>query len=398
MSIVNTVSHAGLPVPDRAALAHSQRLCHRIRETIHLNGGDISFARFMEMALYEPGLGYYSAGARKFGSAGDFVTAPEISGLFTQCLARQCSQIITELSHSSILELGPGSGRMACDLLLELDQKNVLPEKYFMLELSADLRQRQQQQVHEKIPHLEHRVIWLDRLPHKPFTGIILGNEVLDAMPVHRLIRQNNIFHELCVRNTEDGFGWETVSLTDQLQLLIESRLREVSGNLPGGYITEINLQVDSWLNSLAALLTRGVMLFIDYGYPRHDYYHPQRTEGTLLCHYRHYVHDDPFLYPGLQDITASVDFTTVAEAADQAGLRTSGFISQVHFLMNNGLDELLSRNQLTSTVEHAELGRQARMLTMPGEMGERFKVIALTKDFSIALAGFRTFDQRSRL
>src|SRR5690606_8498733 len=174
-------------------------------------------------------------------------------------------------------------------------------------------------------------------------------------MPVQRLIRLNNIFHELCVRNTEDGFGWETVSLTDQIQLLVESRLREVSGNLPGGYITEINLQVDSWLNSLAAILTSGVMLFIDYGYPRHDYYHPQRTEGTLLCHYRHYVHDDPFLYPGLQDITASVDFTTVAEAADQAGLRTSGFISQVHFLMNNGLDELLSRNQLTSTVEHAE-------------------------------------------
>lgn len=350
------------------------------------------------MALYEPGLGYYSGGARKFGSAGDFVTAPEISGLFTQCLARQCSQIIAELTQSSILELGPGSGRMACDLLLELDQINALPEKYFMLELSADLRQRQQRQVHEKIPHLEHRVIWLDRLPQTPFQGIILGNEVLDAMPVHRLIRQNNIFHELCVRNTEDGFGWETVSLTDRLLLLVESRLREVTGNLPGGYITEINSQVDSWLNSLAALITRGVMLFIDYGYPRHEYYHPQRTEGTLLCHYRHYAHDDPFLYPGLQDITASVDFTTVAEAADRAGLRTSGFISQAHFLMNNGLDELLNRNQLTSTAEHAELGRQARMLTMPGEMGERFKVIALTKDFSVPLAGFRTFDQRSRL
>jgi SAM-dependent MidA family methyltransferase len=398
MSIVNTINRADLPVPDSVALAHSQRLCHRIRQTIHLNGGNISFARYMEMALYEPGLGYYSGGACKFGSAGDFVTAPEISILFTQCLARQCSQIITQLPQPSILELGPGSGRMARDLLLELDQNNVLPEKYFMLELSADLRHKQQQQIHDNIPHLEHRVIWLDRLPQKPFSGLVLGNEVLDAMPVHRLIKQNNIFHELCVRNTEDGFSWETVSLTHQLQQLVEKQLGELYGNLPDGYITEINLQINPWLNSLADLLTQGVMLFIDYGYPCHEYYHPQRTEGTLLCHYRHHVHDDPFLYPGLQDITASVDFTTVAEAADCAGLRTSGFITQAHFLMNNGLEELLNRNQLTSAIEHAELGRQARLLTMPGEMGERFKVIALTKDFSIPLAGFQTFDQRSRL
>ena len=398
MSIVNTVSHAGLPVPDSAALTHSQRLCHRIRETIYLNGGNISFARFMEMALYEPGLGYYSGGARKFGSAGDFVTAPEISGLFTQCLARQCSQVISELPQSSMLELGPGSGRMACDLLLELDQNNVLPEKYFMLELSADLRQRQQQQIRETIPHLENRVIWLNHLPQKPFRGLVLGNEVMDAMPVHRLIRQNNIFHELCVRNTEDGFGWEIVPLTSHLQALVQAGLREVSGILPVGYMTEINPQIGPWLRSLADLLTQGVLLFVDYGYPRHEYHHPQRTDGTLLCHYRHHAHDDPFLYPGLQDITASVDFTAVAEAADHAGLQVSGFTTQAHFLINSGLEELVNRNQLTGIADRVELCRQARMLTMPGEMGERFKVIALTKDFSVPLAGFRTFDQRSRL
>jgi len=398
MIISKSVDHTSLPVPDSTALAHSQRLCHRIRETIQLNSGAISFTRFMEMALYEPGLGYYSGGAHKFGSAGDFVTAPEISTLFTQCLATQCRQIISEMPQSSILELGPGSGRMACDLLQELEQNNALPEKYFMLELSADLRQRQQQRIHEKIPHLANSVVWLDRLPEQPFTGVILGNEVLDAMPVYRLIKQNDIFYELCVSNTGDAFGWETVTLNSQLQQHVDIRLGEAALGFPDGYITEINLQIYPWLNSLAGLLTRGVILFIDYGYPRHDYYHPQRTEGTLLCHYRHHVHDDPYLYPGLQDITASVDFTAVAEAADHAGLQISGFTTQAHFLMNNGLEKLMNQNQLTSAMDRVELGRQARILTMPGEMGERFKVIALTKDFSIPLAGFRTFDQRSRL
>jgi len=398
MSIANPVDRASLPVPDSTALAHSQRLCHRIRETIHLNGGNISFARFMEMALYEPGLGYYSGGARKFGSAGDFVTAPEISILFTQCLARQCQQIIGELSKSSILELGPGTGRMACDLLHALEHNNVLPEKYYMLELSADLRQRQQQLIHEKIPHLENRIIWLNHIPEQPFTGIILGNEVLDAMPVHRLIKQNNILHELCVSNADDGFGWEAIPLNSQLKQHVDIRLSKISSELPDGYVTEINLQINPWLNSLANLLTQGVMLFIDYGYPRHEYYHPQRTEGTLICHYRHHVHDDTFLYPGLQDITASVDFTAVAEAADHVGLHTGGFTTQAHFLMNNDLEVLMNQNQLTNMVDRVELGRQTRILTMPGEMGERFKVIALTKDFSFPLAGFQTFDQRLRL
>lgn len=398
MSIVKSVDCASLPVPDSTVLAHSQRLCHRIRETIQLNNGAISFARFMEMALYEPGLGYYSGGSRKFGSAGDFVTAPEISVLFTQCLARQCCQIISELPQSSILELGPGSGRMACDLLYELNRNNTLPEKYFMLELSADLRQRQQQLIHEKIPQLANRVIWLDQLPEQPLTGIILGNEVLDAIPVHRLIKQNGDFKELCIRNNGEGFAWEIVPTGSELQNHTDMIFSEILRNLPDGYITEINLQINPWLYSLSDILAHGVMLFVDYGYPRHEYYHPQRTEGTLLCHYRHHVHDDPFLYPGLQDITASVDFTAIAETADHAGLQVHGFTTQTHFLMNNGLDELLNQNQLTSAVDRAELGRQARLLTMPGEMGERFKVIVLAKDFSIPLTGFRSFDHRSRL
>jgi len=358
----------------------------------------ISFARFMELALYEQGLGYYSGGARKFGEAGDFVTAPEISSLFTRCLAGQCQQILRELKQPSILELGPGSGVMACDLLQALEQKNCLPEKYFMLELSADLKQRQQQLVVKKIPHLANRVFWLDHLPEQPFAGLILGNEVLDAMPVHRLIMKNGSFNELCAGITDDEFSWFYRSPEKQIITQINKLPGDITQDLSEGYVTEISLQIRPWLNSLADILTCGVMLFIDYGYTRREYYHPQRTGGTLLCHYRHHVHDDPFLYPGLQDITASVDFTLVAEAAVEAGFKVRGYTTQAHFLLDNGLDELLNQSHLTRASDQAESGRQARILIMPGEMGERFKVIALARDFNVPLAGFQSFDQRSRL
>ena len=398
MPIIQSVPRAELPVPDSEALEHSKRLCNRIREVIQQNNDMISFARFMEMALYEPGLGYYSGGASKFGEAGDFVTAPEISSLFSRCLAGQCQQILRELLQPSILELGPGSGVMACDLLQALEQKNCLPEKYFMLELSADLKQRQQQLVVKKIPHLANRVFWLDHLPEQPFTGLILGNEVLDAMPVYRLIKKNGGFSELCAGITDDEFSWFHRFPEEQIITLINKLPGEITQDLSEGYVTEINLQIRPWLKSFADILARGVMLFIDYGYTRRDYYHPQRTGGTLLCHYRHHVHDNPFLYPGLQDITASVDFTLVAEAAVETGLKVRGYTTQAHFLLDSGLDELINQSHLTRVSDQAELGRQARILMMPGEMGERFKVMALAKDFNVPLAGFQSFDLRSRL
>jgi SAM-dependent MidA family methyltransferase len=398
MPIIQSVPRAELPVPDSEALEHSKRLCNRIREVIQQNNDMISFARFMEMALYEPGLGYYSGGASKFGEAGDFVTAPEISSLFTHCLARQCQQVLSELQQPSILEFGPGSGVMACDLLQFLEQKNCLPEKYLMLELSADLKQRQQKLVEKKIPHLANRIFWLDHLPVQPFTGIILGNEVLDAMPVNRLVMKNGSFSELCTAFTDDEFYWVHRDPEERIKTQINKLPDDIKQGLSEEYVTEINLQIRPWLDSLADILARGVMLFIDYGYTRHEYYHPQRAAGTLLCHYRHHVHSDPFLYPGLQDITASVDFTLVAEAALNAGFKVSGYTTQAHFLLDNGFEELINQSLLTSAIERAELGRQARILTMPGEMGERCKVISLTKDFSVPLTGFQSFDQRSRL
>lgn len=386
-----------LPVPDQEALEHSQRLGHRIRQEIE-HHGHISFSRFMEMSLYEPGMGYYSAGARKFGEAGDFITAPELSILFTECLARQCIQILSQFRHPCILEAGPGSGIMMCDLLTILEKNNSLPEKYYVLESSADLRGRQKSLVHEKISHLENRIEWLDHLTGRPFDGLVIGNEILDALPVNRLVFRDGCFRELCVNLVNGDFTWIEMPLPETLQKQVALTIGKFTNELPEGYRTELNLRSGSWIQSISGLLNQGAVLLIDYGYSRREYYHPQRTDGTLLCHYRHHVHHDPFLYPGLQDITASVDFTTVAEAGVSAGMQVKGYTTQAHFLVNCDLQEVMEENSLTPKIDRVELGRQVRILTMPGEMGERFKVIALTKNFDIPLKGFGNFDQRHHL
>ena len=387
-----------LPVPDKHALEHSQRLCDRIRETIQLNNGYIDFATFMNMAMYEPGLGYYSSGASKLGADGDFITAPEISPLFTRCLARQVTEILNMLEKPCILEVGPGSGEMCCNLLLDLEQNDCLPENYFLLELSGDLRERQVQLIKTRIPHLAKLVIWLDTLPDKQFSGIILANEVIDAMPVHRITLHDGELLAYGVGFSDGKFDWQISELDDSLKQLVYERLDRNIHNLPEGYTTEINNRIMPWLGSMADVIEQGVLLFIDYGYPRNEYYHPQRTDGTLLCHYRHYVHNDPFFYPGLQDITASVDFTAVAEAAVATGLQVNGYTTQAHFLMGCGLGEVMQAIKLNSIAERIEMANQARLLTMPGEMGERFKVIALVKGIDSPLTGFQYLDHRSRL
>lgn len=387
-----------LPAPEKYALEHSQRLCDRISEVIRLNNGYIDFATFMNMAMYEPGLGYYSSGSRKLGTEGDFITAPEISPLFSRCLARQVMEILNMVATPCILEPGPGSGEMCCNLLLALEQIDCLPDNYLLLELSADLRERQIKLVETRIPHLAKLVTWLDTLPVRRFSGIILANEVIDAMPVHRITLHGGEALAYGVGFSDGKFDWQISELDDSLKQLVYERLGRNIHNLPEGYTTEINTRVMPWLGSMADILEQGALLLIDYGYPRNEYYHPQRTDGTLLCHYRHHVHSDPFFYPGLQDITASVDFTAVAEAAVAAGLQVGGYTTQAHFLMGCGLGEVMQTIKLNSIAERIELGNQARLLTMPGEMGERFKAIALVKGIDSPLTGFRYLDHRSRL
>ncbi len=389
-----------LPAPDELAQQHSEQLKTEIRRQIDVAGGAIDFARFMDMALYQPGLGYYSAGARKFGEGGDFVTAPELSPLFSQCLARQCQQVLAALGFGDILEFGAGTGAMASEVLLALERLDSLPGQYFILELSPDLKQRQQQTIAQRAPHLLARVCWLDGLPEPGFRGVILANEVIDAMPVHLLLFKETGLEERSVAHNGRDFVWQDKPLQSPvLQQRINALTEELGDEVfCPGYLTEINLAQTAWINSLAAILEKGIALIIDYGFPQHEFYHADRTTGTLMCHYRHRAHGDPLILTGLQDITAHVDFTALAQAAHHAGLDVMGYTSQAQFLLATGLGELLAEQDQTDIRAYMEVTQQVKKLTLPNEMGELFKVLAMGRDFPDELNGFLLQDRRGRL
>jgi SAM-dependent MidA family methyltransferase len=386
-----------LPPPSAPALAHSERLAERIRQEIRAAGGSIPFSRYMELCLYSPGLGYYSAGAEKFGAAGDFVTAPEISTLFGRSLARTCGDVLEQLGNGEVLEFGAGTGSLAATLLPELERLGRLPGRYCILDRSADLRARQEETLQRLPAALRERVEWLDAFPEGAFRGMMLANEVLDAMPVERF-RWTGAGVERChVECRDGGFGWcaREAHAPD-----LVAAVRRLAGDpgLEPGYVSEINLLLAPWLREIAARLERGLLLLIDYGYPRREYYHPQRREGTLICHYRHRAHDDPFLWPGLQDITAHVDFTAVAEAGAAAGLEVLGYSTQAWFLLDCGLQELLGAAGPTDSAAYLRLAQEAKTLMLPGGMGERFKCIGLGRGIEEAVTGFRGRDLRFRL
>lgn len=381
---------SSLPAPRPEALAHSQALNRHIAEAIEAAGGWLDFARYMELALYAPGLGYYSAGAQKFGAGGDFVTAPELTPLFGRSLARQVAEVLAQ-TGGEVLELGAGSGRLALDLLRGLAELNVLPARYGILELSADLRARQRELFEREAPELLPRLHWLDTLPER-FAGLVLGNEVLDALPVHLVRYRNGIWHERGVIQTSEVFAWQD-------RPLVDGALFEFADKLPveGDYLTEISLAAPALIRSLAAMLERGVLLFLDYGFPRAEYYHPQRSQGTLMCHYRHQAHADPFHLPGLTDITAHVDFTTVAEAGFDAGLSLLGYTSQAGFLINCGITDLL-QGQSTTDPGYIKQAAVLQKLMSPAEMGELFKVVALGRGLTQPLIGFVRGDRSHAL
>ena len=385
-----------LPAPPRPAREHSQGLTELVCARIHENGGNISFDRYMEMVLYEPGWGYYSAGATRFGESGDFVTAPLVSPLFSRCVARQCRQVLASMDSGDILELGAGPGVMALDLLLELEALETLPDRYFILETSADLRIKQKQLYTSRIPHLLPRIKWLDTLPGNPVNGVIIANEVVDALPVTRVLLEKGVLHELCVGHDGDEFYWVRTPLPSAPVRTAWDRVAGyLAPQLHERFETEICLRGDAWFGSVSSVLDRGMVLLIDYGYPRYEYYHPQRDKGTLLCHYRHRFHDDPFFYPGLQDITASVDFTALALSALDNGMRLAGYTSQAHFLIGCGLAEIAAGGK---DCPDPAVSGQVKRLTLPGEMGERFKAIAFTRNFTEPLLGFQFIDRQEQL
>ena len=385
-----------LPEPSDELKQLSTSLCQRIRSEMD-GDGMMPFSRFMEMALYEPGLGYYSAGLHKLGRSGDFITSPELGPLFAACLARQVIELADILGEYDVLEIGAGSGRMAADLLRELPPDR-LPQRYLVLERSADLRQVQRDLISTTVPHLADRVEWLDEPPASDWQGVLLANEVLDAFAVERFQVGDDGIEQVCVMLQDDRFSWSFREAPAGLKRAVEQTMAASSIGLDTGYRSEINLLMADWLGLVTRRMTRGLALFIDYGYPRREYYLPERSDGTLMCHYRHQAHDDVFFWPGLQDITAWVDFTALAEAADSHRLDVEGYTSQSLFLLGCGLAEIVAEHNLADGDGGLAIGSQARQLTLPGMMGEKFQVMGLGRGLTAPLRGFSLQDLRYRL
>lgn len=386
-----------LPEPAPEAAAHSRALAALIHERLREAGGWIDFAEYMDLALYAPGLGYYSAGATKLGPAGDFVTAPEISPLFARCLANACASWLRADPARVILELGAGTGALAAELLGALDAQGAPPGRYLILEVSADLRERQQAALAALPAKLRSPVRWLEALPSSPLQVLVIANEVVDALPVSRFRVREASLLACGVAAAGDGFGWSERPAGPELTSAVAGIAAGLGVPWPEGYASEACLRLPSWLAAVAQVIGEGLLLVCDYGMSRREYYHPERGAGTLMCHYRHRAHDDPFRYPGLQDITAWVDFTAVAQAGRHAGLDVAGYATQAHFLLDAGVTGELAAAMSGGGRADLEAVRQAKTLLLPGEMGERFKVMALARG-AATLGGFGFRDLRRQL
>ncbi len=393
-----------LPEPGEEARQRSRQLCALIAQQLDQvpagKATGMAFSEYMHQALYAPELGYYSGGLQKFGAEGDFITAPEVSPLFSQCLARQVAEVLGCVNEGQVLEFGSGSGVMAAELLLELERLQQLPQVYSILEISTELRQRQQQTLERLAPHLLDRVQWLGALPDAAFHGVVLANEILDAMPVECFRVQQGHVQAMRVKWGEEAnrLVADYADANEHVQRAVEVIEQRRQATLPDGYCSEYNPAIPGWLQSISDIVEQGVVLLIDYGYNVHEYYHEERSRGTLMCHYQHRAHADPMWYPGLQDITAFVDFSDVAYSALAAGFDVSGYTTQAMFLMASGLAELHQAQLTDDPKQQILLAQQIKTLTLPSEMGERFKVMALTKAYDKPLMGFAMQDLRGRL
>jgi SAM-dependent MidA family methyltransferase len=389
-----------MPTLDAAQLAHAARVHAALSARIAARGGWLPFDEYLDLVLYAPGLGYYSAGAAKLGATGDFITAPELSPLFGACIARHCAPLLRGAAGrggGDLLELGAGTGALAEVLLLRLADLEAVPGHYFILEVSADLRARQRARLGQLPPALQARVQWLEQLPEPAIDGVILANEVVDALPFQCFVARPDAYDECGVALDPQGRPlWSARPASAVLQ----GELRRLAAGLPqpmaAGYSSELCTRAGPWLAGLSAALHTGCILLFDYGLSRRELYHPQRASGTLRCHYRHRAHEDPFLYPGLQDITAWVDFTRLAEAAADAGLEVAGYCTQAAFLLGAGIEAELGA--ISDVQRHARLAAQARALLLPDEMGETFKAMLLTRGLAPAPAAFAVQDLRRLL
>jgi SAM-dependent MidA family methyltransferase len=381
-----------LPPLSEEEQLHSEELTRLIADEILRTDRLIEFSRYMELALYAPGLGYYASGRQKFGKAGDFVTAPELGNIFARCVAHQAVEILDRLGGGSVLEAGAGSGVFALDLVTEMDRLGCLPDGYLILETSAFLQARQRETLSRQGVLEPGRVEWLQAWP-EGFRGIVIANELLDALPVQRFCVAADGIRLL-------GVGWDGAKFFETTFDAVEPGLGErfAGFDLPLGYISEFHPHAHAWVGSVADAMDAGVVLVIDYGYPAHEFYHRDRTRGTLMCHFRHLAHSDPYINVGVQDITAHIDFSSIASAGRWAGLEVLGYTQQAAFLLSLGLTELADQAAPESTVDRVTFAHQIKKLMHPSEMGELFKVIALGKDIAPPLVGFQLSDHSERL
>ena len=371
-----------LPDADSASLQHSARVAAYITDVIRTAGGWIPFSKYMDVAMFAPGLGYYSAGATKIGAAGDFTTAPEMSALFGATLAKQVAQVLNA-TGGDVLEFGAGSGKLARDLLRALGKLGCEPRQYLILEPSPDLRERQKALLQKEVPEFHSRVTWIDGLPEN-FVGVMIANEVLDAMPIDLVSWQADEIYQRGVAVSGDSFIWHDRKLGPG-PLLDHARAIDVAPV----YVSEIHLAGAAFVRSLGDSLQHGAALLIDYGFLEHEYYHPDRNTGTLMCHYRHRAHTDPFFLPGVQDVTAHVNFTAMINAAQSAGLDVEGYATQAKFLIACGITDQLTQTDPVNAAKYLPLANQAQRLLSPAEMGELFKVLAVGRGIDFPLLGF---------
>ena len=386
-----------LPEPDTASAAHSRRVAAFIREHIAAGGGSISFAEFMQHALYAPKLGYYVAGTSKLGKSGDFVTAPEISSVFGRVIARQVAEVLSTIDGGVVFEYGAGSGRLAADMLGALNELGALPGRYDILEVSADLRERQERLLQGEHPELMRLVNWVDAPPEN-FSGVIIANEVLDAFPVERFRRAANGVQQLRVAELQGSFEIVAADAPGILRDAVMVIERDLGCALPAGYVSEVSLGLHDWVAGLGGALREGVAFLFDYGVSRREYYAADRDGGWLRCHFRHHAHNEALILPGIQDITAWVDFTAIADAAVSSGMEVAGFAPQAGFLMGGGLDAELQYLESLPAKDQLELSTQVKNLTLPGAMGENFKCMALRCGDAAVPSAFRLTDRTHTL
>lgn len=387
--------HFILPEPDRESAAHSTRVAEMIVGSIADAGGSISFAEFMQLALYAPGLGYYVAGKTKFGTSGDFVTAPEISPVFGNILATECASVLREIPRGEILEFGAGSGELAMTMLRRLAESDSLPARYLILEVSPELKNRQEALLTREIGGIAERVSWVSDIPQS-FKGVVIANEVADALPVERFAIKNGRVWQYRVSNQSGRFAYQLEPAADLLRQAVADIESSIGRRLEDGFESEVSLGISGWTTDICKALQQGIAIIIDYGLSRREYYSVDRRSGWLRCHFRHHAHDNPLVHPGIQDITTWVDFTTVAESAALAGAHVAGYVTQANFLLGGGLEAELANFKSLDIEEQVAVSGQVKLLTLPAEMGENFKFIGLRKG-NVAVPEAFSYSDRSR-